>query len=148
MIIRTHVNPAERREGGQALVEFSLTIIIFLVLLMGVFDLGRGIYMFNGVSEAAREIARRTAVYPGNHGVTLGQSPQSQAVVATQRGMVPAFQTPVFTCVDITGTPNGNVPCQSGDYVRVQVTARYDPITLLGLAGPIDLTSSSSIRIP
>ncbi|MEX1171413.1 MAG: TadE/TadG family type IV pilus assembly protein [Chloroflexota bacterium] len=130
---------------GQALVEFSLTIIIFLVLLMGVFDLGRGIYMFNGVSEAAREIARRTAVYPG---VTLGQSTQTQAVVATQRGLVPAFQTPDFLCVDITGNANGKVPCQSGDYVRVTVTATYSPVTLLGLSGPINLTSSSSIRIP
>ena len=52
------------QQHGQALVEFSLAIIVFLVILMGVFDLGRGIFVYNGVSQAAREIARATAVHP------------------------------------------------------------------------------------
>jgi len=67
---------------GQALVEFSLALIVFLVLLMGILDLGRGIYMFNGVSQAAREIARVTSVYPG--GATLGTSTQTTTVVNTR----------------------------------------------------------------
>ena len=37
---------------GQALVEFSLAIPVFLVMILGVFDLGRGIYMYNGLAEA------------------------------------------------------------------------------------------------
>ena len=37
--------------------------IPFLILLMGVFDLGRGIYTMNGTSEAAREITRVTIVH-------------------------------------------------------------------------------------
>src|SRR6185369_14315679 len=53
-----------RWQQGQALVEFSLSIIIFIVMLMGIFDVGRAIFMYNGVSEAARDIARRTSVYP------------------------------------------------------------------------------------
>ena len=47
---------------GQALVEFALAVPIFLVMLVAVFDLGRAIYTYNGLSEAAREISRVTAV--------------------------------------------------------------------------------------
>ena len=43
-----------RRGQGQALVEFALAAIPFLILLMAVVDLGRGIYALNGTSEAAR----------------------------------------------------------------------------------------------
>ena len=34
-------------------------LVPFLIILMGVFDLGRAIYMMNTTAEAAREISRR-----------------------------------------------------------------------------------------
>jgi hypothetical protein len=117
--VRTHTRPHAVRESGQALVEFSLAFIVFVVLLMAIFDFGRGIYMFNGVSQAAREIARATSVAPG-----------------------------IVSCVDIAGAGSTNNPCQPGDYVKVTVTATYTPVSLLGLTGPIVLTSSSSVQIP
>ena len=57
-----------QRSRGQALVEFALALPIFLMLMLAVFDLGRAIYMYNGVAEAARELARVTSVYPGTPG--------------------------------------------------------------------------------
>jgi Flp pilus assembly protein TadG len=133
-----------QRERGQALVEFSLAIIVFLMLLMGIFDLGRGIYMYNGVSEAAREISRRTSVYPG---ITLGQSTESQQVVAIQRGLVPSMDTPTYACVTATGG-TGSSPCASGEFVKVTVTASYSPISMLGFLGDIQLSASSRAQIP
>ena len=46
----------ERR--GQALVEFALIIPVFILLVMGIFDLGRAVYGYNTVNNAAREAAR------------------------------------------------------------------------------------------
>ena len=46
-------SPKNDARRGQALVEFSLAIMIFLAMLMGIFDLGRAIFAYNGVSEAA-----------------------------------------------------------------------------------------------
>jgi Flp pilus assembly protein TadG len=132
------------RGDGQALVEFSLALIVFLVLLMGVFDLGRGIYMYNGVSEAAREIARVTSVYPGT---TLGSSSQTAAVVATQKGLVPNLGDPTFSCVDIDDSAVSG-SCPVGMRVKVRVVAPYSPVTpLLGLLGTWDLASTSSVTI-
>jgi Flp pilus assembly protein TadG len=136
---------ARHRGDGQALVEFSLSIGAFLVLIIAIVDVGRAMYVHNGLSEAAREIARRTIVYPG---VNLGSSAESQSVVATQQTLVPGMTTPTFLCVDVMGDPSGHVPCTRGDYVRVTVTAPYEPSVFLGMAGPITLRSSASMQIP
>jgi hypothetical protein len=136
---------AGRSDGGQALVEFSLAFIVFVVLMMGVFDFGRGIYVMNGVSQAAREIARTTSVHPGS---TLGDALQAKATISTQRGLVPGMRQPTFECVQIDGSPSSAPSCGSGDFVRVTVIADYTPVTLLGLTGTFAMSSSSSIRIP
>ncbi len=135
----------ESSESGQAVVEFSLSILVFIVMLMGVFDLGRGIYMYNGVSEAAREIARATSV---DSAIALGAGTKAVSTVAVQRGLIPDMNTPTFQCVDIAGNSSASSPCQSGEYVRVTVTATYRPVSLLGLPGPITVSSTSSAQIP
>lgn len=132
------------RSIGQALVEFSLAIIVFLVLLMGIFDLGRGIYMYNGVSQAAREIARVTSVHPGS---TLGSSSETQAVIDTQQGLIPNLQDPTFECVDIDDSAVSGA-CLGGMRVKVTIVAPYSPVTpLLSLAGTWDMSSTSSVSI-
>ena len=74
------------RDAGQGLVEFALAITVFLVLVMGVVDLGRAVYQYNGGAEAARELARVTSVHPGS---PLGASAETTDVLRTQRGLVP-----------------------------------------------------------
>ena len=130
------------------MVEFSISITLFLVLLMGIIDLGRGVYMYNGVSEAAREIARVASVHPG---APLGASPEIASVVATQQRLIPALRNPTFGCFDVDGS-NGFTTagrCPKGDQVRVTIVAPYTPVTpLLGLVGTWDMRSSGSARIP
>lgn len=137
-----------RRERGQALVEFSLSIIIFLILMMAIVDLGRGIYMFNGVSQAAREIARVASVHPGT---TFG-SPELTAVVNTQKGLIPNLGNPTYSCVDIDGAPGLNPIygfCPTGAQVTVSITAPYSPVTpVMGLLGTWNMQSTSSERMP
>jgi Flp pilus assembly protein TadG len=131
---------------GQALVEFSLAIFVFLFLLMAVFDFGRAIYQYNGVAQAAREIARVTAAHAGTDFTTIaGQSPETRQVIATQKGLVPNLQEPIITCVDISGVAV-TTGCQMGDWITVKIHAPYKPVTpFLGLATDgYDLFSSST----
>jgi Flp pilus assembly protein TadG len=132
-------------ERGQALVEFSLAIIVFLVLLMAVFDFGRAIMQYNGVAQAAREIARVTAVHEGtDFTTTAGRSAETNAVIATQKRLIPNLQDPTITCVDIDGTVI-TTGCVEGKWINVSIIAPYTPITpLLGLVGTWDLFSSST----
>ena len=147
---RTHRDGRE----GQALVEFSLVLIPFLILLMGIYDLGRAIYMMNGTAEAAREIARVTAVHPFGGTADLGSSTQAQAVIGTQRDLVTGLQIAPSTdivCVDVTDTVQPDVDCRdrAERLVRVTVQTTFTPITpLVSMFGPQTFTSVSRIDVP
>jgi hypothetical protein len=142
---------ARVRERGQAVVEFSMTIVIFLVMIMVIVDLGRGIYMYNGVSEAAREIARVTSVHQG---ATFGSSSEITEVIDIQKGLIPNLGNPTFACVDMTDTvvalDGGR--CRGGgegNRVRVTIAAPYRPISpILSLIGTWTMQSTSSLEIP
>jgi Flp pilus assembly protein TadG len=56
--------PFRRRDGrGQSLVEFALILPVFILVLIGLFDMGRAIYAYNTVSNAARAAARVAIVH-------------------------------------------------------------------------------------
>jgi Flp pilus assembly protein TadG len=126
--------PAAERTRGQALVEFSLVLIPFLIIMMGIFDLGRGIYMMNTTAQAAREIARVTIVHPYDTCCDMGSSTEVQAVVATQRGLLPNMTfTPGtdITCVDISDVTIPDNQCNAGDFIKVRVRAPFSAVTPL-----------------
>ena len=135
-----------RRPGrGQALAEFALVLPLFVLFLMIVFDFGRGIYVYNGLSEAAREIARTSIVNDQN---VLGASVATQRTVTTQTALVPGLRVVSYSCLEYDGSSSSDNPCASGDLVQVTVASTYTPITLLGIGGSFDLTASSSLQVP
>jgi hypothetical protein len=134
----------KRTRAGQTLVEFALGITIFLMLVIGLVDLARAAFLFNGVSDAAREIARVTSVHPG---ATLGASAETIASVTGERAVVPGLSVTSYTCIDIAGaTVSGE--CQPGNWVRVSVRTSFQPLLpLLMPLGQITFTTSSSAKI-
>jgi hypothetical protein len=144
------------RSRGQSLVEFSLVVIPFVFIMMGIFDLGRGIYMMNGTAEAAREIARVTSVHSGcpqdpPPSCDMGSSSNTAKVVATQQGLVPGLTIDTatdITCVDINDVIKPDEECLWGtDYVRVRVTSSFTPITpLVSMFGDHVFESYSRVR--
>jgi len=143
---------SDGRESGQSLVEFSMVIIVFLVILMGIVDFGMAIYKYNGVSQAAREIARVTSVHPcaasGALTCSPGGSAETAQVINVQKNLVPGLVVATPQCVDQTGVAPPR-PCDfSKDYVQVKVQAEYRPMTpLLGFTGPWNMEGSSSAQI-
>jgi hypothetical protein len=130
---------AGRHDRGQALVEFSLALCVFLMLLFGVVDLGRGIYQFNGVSQAAREIARVTSVHRGAACPPTCTSPETAAVIGVQKNLIPGLGNPIFRCVDEAGALKPiDDGCAPGDGVRVTAYASYTALMpLLGLVNKV-----------
>src|SRR2546426_11181416 len=47
-----------RRHSGQSMVEFAVVSPVFFLLLLGTIDLGRAVYIYNTISDAAREGTR------------------------------------------------------------------------------------------
>ena len=137
---------ADDGDRGQALVEFSFGIIIFLVLFVGTIDLARAVFLFNGVSQGARELARETSVYPGD-GLTLGGSPETAEVFDVQSGLVPGLQTPTYACYDLAGVLQFD-RCRAGDWIRVTATTTFQPsLPFLTMLGPLTFSSTISAEI-
>ena len=143
-------------EGGQSLVEFSLALIPFMFLLMGVVDLGRGIYTNNGVAEAAREIARVTSVHPCTNSpcTSAGWSAEMLAVVNTQKALVPGLASSGISidCVDISNaayTVDPGETCPGGYFVRVTATTTFRLVSpLLPVPNPMTLSSTAHQQVP
>ena len=124
--------------------EFSLAVTVFLGLVMGVVDLGRAVYQYNGSAEAARELARVASVHPG---APIGASAEAQRVLQTERGLVPGLTTPAYACIDIAGTTVTR-PCAAGDWIRVTVRSTFTPVTPWAtILGHIELSSSASAKL-
>jgi Flp pilus assembly protein TadG len=142
LLMRRHA----KHRRGQALVEFALILPIFLLILMGIFDLGRAVYYSSTLSNAAREAARegivdqtcshlleranRRALGMDNVGVTIswlnGAGAQTRACQPT-----------------VTGTAD------IGDRVLVTLDYDYTAATpIIGnLVGTIHLRSQSTFPV-
>ncbi len=113
--------------NGQALVEFALVIPLLLLLVMGVFDLGRGIYAYNVVASAAREGAR--------YGITE----PNQEKVRDQ-----AIRTAVLD-LDRNRISMQCSPCEPPNSLTVTVSYTFQPVTLF--FAPFTVTGKSTMTI-
>jgi Flp pilus assembly protein TadG len=83
---------------GQAMVEFALVIPVFLLLLIGLFDFGRVIWVNDTLATAAREAVRYAIVHGGSDSTLCPAGPG---------GNVPADSCPPFP--DGTAYPSGSL---------------------------------------
>jgi Flp pilus assembly protein TadG len=60
---------------GQAMVEFALIFPIFILLLVGMFDFGRVVWVNNTLATAAREAARFAIVHGAKSPCPVGPAP-------------------------------------------------------------------------
>ena len=116
---------------------------------MGVVDFGMAVYKYNGVAQAAREIARVASVHQGP--TNFGVSPEITAVVATQKKLIPGLASPTFTCTDVNGVDRDarrTDDARPPRYVNATVTATYKPSTpLVVVLGTFTMKGSSSAQI-
>jgi len=143
-----------RRAGrgrGQTLVEFALVLPVFLLMLFGLIDMGRFVYLNSTLSQAAREGARVAAVeasWTGSTDATCGATagPVCPATVAALRAdvlnganrMMAPFgaiaSTDLYTSCDQTTSPTP-VTSQTCTYrtssglASVRVVVVFRPIT-------------------
>src|SRR2546427_12526484 len=80
-----------RRRAGQSMVEFAVLAPVFFLLLLGTIDLGRAVYTYNAISNAAREGARAAVPYDSPLPTT------ASVVAAGQSKLGGGFTPPVDT---------------------------------------------------
>lgn len=85
-----------RPKHGQALVEFAILLPVLLVILLGIVDVGRMVYAYNAVSNAARE-AGRTAI--------VNQTPDTIRAQAAEQAVSLGLPTTAPTGCPVAGGP-------------------------------------------
>ena len=113
---------------GQALVEFSLVFPIFLLIFIALFDVGRAVFTYNSLTNAAREGARLAVVNQDETTII----DRAKAQVAMAELNVPNVTIEFFQ-ENADGTPDTTSPCPThvavGCLAVVSFEATYTPIT-------------------
>jgi hypothetical protein len=141
--------PFSRRDDAQALVEFALIIPVMLLLILGLFDLGRAVAQENTLAFAAREATRYAIVHGSNHPVEADRIPSCtncQNATITQVVINNAVGVPNVTA--ILNYPDGNN--DRGNRVSVDTYADFIPLPsqyLLNGALTITLRGGSMLVI-
>lgn len=155
-------SPGHSRNAGQGLVEFALVIPMIILLIVGALDLGRAVFAYNTIANAARDGARVAAVNQiatspdcnGDRPVEDVADPHwsikrcaadSALTLGVQPGDVTVtYAAPAGTTLTCTSTQR-NVGC----IASVTVTYTYSPITpIIGsLVGNMVISSTSQMPL-
>lgn len=169
---RTISRNGRTRRRGQSLVEFALVLPIFLLLIMGVIDAGRLVYMNSTLSNAAREGARTGSVEarwmppnntgacgaasglkcPANEAALLADIKATADYMNTPFGPVAAAYmrcTAAGSVAPAVGTNTTCSPNSTGSQISVRVTQTWSALTpIIGqIIGTQTLQGSSTFVI-
>src|SRR5262245_56657146 len=117
------------RARGQGLTEFALVIPIFLLIVIALFDMGRAVFAYNTLTNAAREGARMTIVNQYQPFI-IQKAKQATQIVELDDPSVSV----TFWQVAANGNPDKSKPqCNAlvavGCLAVVSFEATYRPIT-------------------
>ena len=153
----------DQRQKGQSLVEFALILPIFLLLVVGFFDIGRAVFYYSSVTNAVREATRFAVVNReamlaelqdqaeeeanGTCDGTIEDNPLKQKVLEYAFGLNEDLFDPCSDIqIDIKRTGEDNKFLNS---VSIQYTVHYEPITpiLSQIVGSIPLVAQSTMYV-
>ncbi len=134
---------------GQSLLEFALILPLMVLIVLGIFELGRAFFAFIAISNAAREGARIYTFTPDDTTYY-----QITSTVKTEAGTT--------TLIDISKITSIEVRCDNGYTLLVtntaglanclheqpfQVTVTYQHSLILGLLFPQPITIKKSAEM-
>ena len=154
---------------AQAMVEFAIALPILLMVLIGIFEVGRMVFVYSSVTNASRNASR----YASAVGLTLGLDGTNyyqkyvycdgiKDMAARSAYLVPASSLDIkiyyddgTSPVDVTSAPqcdatggeDNDILVGTGDRVTVVVTTHYKPIVRLVPISERDITATSSRTI-
>ena len=141
-----------RDEGAQSLVEFALLLPLFLLIVTGIFDVGRAVWQENSLAYAAREGTRYAIVHGSGGSPAVGPCTNCLNPATNNLGnIVSAVTTNAVGVYNIDVTidyPDGDN--QRNHRVTVDATAPFVPLPsqyLLGGVFQITLRGGSQLFI-
>ncbi|MEC5422965.1 TadE/TadG family type IV pilus assembly protein [Virgibacillus sp. C22-A2] len=122
-----------RKQDGQSLVEFALVLPLLLMLLVGIFDFGRILYIHLQLELVTQETVRMGG---------LGRSDTEIRSYAVNE-----FKSGDSSKLNVTITPEEGTR-KAGDYVTITIAYPEEFLNVLGEAAiPYTVKTSSTIRV-
>jgi Flp pilus assembly protein TadG len=118
-----------RRSEGATLVEFSMVAFLFVIVLLGVVEMGRMVLVYTALNDAARAGVRYAIVHGKDNtssavSITCGTSCTGVNTIVNEFAGTGLINTANVTTT--VGFPNSSN--KAGQPVTVTVTYTYDPI--------------------
>jgi Flp pilus assembly protein TadG len=157
-----------KTERGATLVEFALVVMLFMVMVLGIIDFSRALYIYHFLSNSARDATRWTAVNGstcgndnscnGTGGMNMGPAKDAD-IIAYVKNRVPTGIDASLVTVQITWPMQTDSPpiCNPSDSnytydypgctVQVQVSYPLNFIFPLIHSGTLMLSSTSEMII-
>jgi Flp pilus assembly protein TadG len=156
--------PYAQKSPAQAMVEFALVLPVLLLIIYGLFEVGRLLFIYNSVVSAARQATRYGAATGLNTdgGVPRYQDCTGMRSAAQRSGFIDKFEDADITIWHDDGEDKNQVVyCAPGvksdrsfhpsagnvSRVRVEVTTEYTPIVPFIPMQPLTITSVSARTI-
>jgi Flp pilus assembly protein TadG len=128
-----------RHDGrGQALVEFALVFPIFVLLLVGLFDLGRAVFYQSTIQNASREAVRLAIV---DQSLTAIQEEAIDSVGVVVQ-VAASDVTVQYLAPDLTAT--GSCPSQQTIGCVAQVTVQYQFVPVIPFVPQFTLSATTN----
>ncbi|RMD81394.1 MAG: hypothetical protein D6815_11910 [Candidatus Dadabacteria bacterium] len=132
--VKVKVAAARRRQRGTSLVEFALLIPVFMMIVVGIVDLGRAVWAKSSLGYLAGETARYAAMHSARSNDPATAGDISKYVEQRAVGL-----NPKHLKVATTWAPN-NAP---GGVVRINLTYDFRFITPLIPTDQLTLTANA-----
>ena len=136
-----------RQQRGQALVEFAIIMPVLVLAVLGLLDLGRGIYTYNTLAQSARQASRTAIVNQVEATVKAAAISTGATLGLTSTNVDVCFKTATSSQ---TSCSSGSDNCTSavrsiGCLAIVRTHVSYAPMTpvIALLFSTINLSSTS-----
>jgi Flp pilus assembly protein TadG len=144
------------KQKGQSLVEFALILPLMVLIVVGIFDLGRAFFAYIAISNAAREGARVYIFSPKTTTITdIENAVHLEVGTSSVVDEAKIAPTILIQCVD----PNDSIfkqvvtnamlkACKSTEPIRVTVSYNQDLILSFFFPNGLTLKRSAEMMVP
>lgn len=136
---------------GQSMVEFALILPLFVLFIVGIFELGRAFFSYIAITNAAREGARVFTFWPGKAGIVDVDTAVENEIGSSPMVEVSKIDSILIECGDAYDDVPSEIAiedCPSMEPIRVTVTYKFDLILKLLLPNPLMLRRSAEMMVP
>jgi len=150
-MVNGRMNLLHKNRAGQSMIEFALILPLFVLFIIGIFELGRAFFSYIAVTNAAREGARVITFWPGHTTIQNVTTAVDTEIVNSPMVTVGNISSIVIDCGNahnIVSTDAALAACPSQQPVRVTVTYKFQLLLNFISSHQINIGRAVEMMIP